>query len=70
VSSYSRTIFCVFVVSDPSFAPEKSPEDVAFGQSIKDWPVFPDTIAALEKLSKHYKLVVLSNVDKVKHLSM
>jgi HAD superfamily hydrolase (TIGR01493 family) len=39
-------------------------ECVAFSQSIKDWPVFPDSSDALAELSKHYKLVVLSNVDR------
>lgn len=39
-------------------------ECVAFGQSIKDWPVFPDSSDALNELSKYYKLVVLSNVDR------
>ncbi|KAK7052303.1 HAD-like domain-containing protein [Favolaschia claudopus] len=34
-----------------------------FGQSIKDWPIFPDTCDALRDLQKHYKLVILSNVD-------
>ena len=36
---------------------------IAFGNSVGNWPVFPDTIEALAKLSKHYRLVVLSNVD-------
>ena len=39
-------------------------ECVTFGQSIKDWPLFPDSAEALFELSKHYKLVVLSNVDR------
>ncbi|KAF7377664.1 hypothetical protein MSAN_00189300 [Mycena sanguinolenta] len=34
-----------------------------FGASIKDWPIFPDTCDALRVLEKHYKLVILSNVD-------
>lgn len=38
-------------------------EDVLFGQSIANWPIFPDTAQALAELKKHYKLVVLSNVD-------
>ena len=37
---------------------------MAFGQSIKDWPVFTDSSDALYELSKHYKLIVLSNVDR------
>ncbi|EIM89045.1 HAD-like protein [Stereum hirsutum FP-91666 SS1] len=36
----------------------------SFGQSIPSWPVFPDTVSALHTLSKTYKLVVLSNVDR------
>ena len=35
-----------------------------FGNSIEHWPVFPDTVAALRRLAKHFKLVVLSNVDR------
>ncbi|KAJ7254635.1 HAD-like domain-containing protein [Mycena haematopus] len=34
-----------------------------FGASIKDWPIFPDTCDALRVLEKHYKFVILSNVD-------
>ncbi|OAQ59928.1 haloalkanoic acid dehalogenase [Pochonia chlamydosporia 170] len=42
-----------------------TPEDrAAFGASIGAWEPFPDTIAALHQLSKHFKLVILSNVDK------
>jgi 2-haloacid dehalogenase len=37
--------------------------DRRFGQSIADWPAFPDTMGALKYLKQHYKLVVLSNVD-------
>ena len=41
-----------------------TPEDcAAYGQSVKDWPAFPDTVDALEYLKRHYKLVILSNVD-------
>lgn len=38
-------------------------ECVAYGNSIKDWPAFPDTADALRYLKQHYKLVILSNVD-------
>ena len=38
-------------------------ECVAYGQSVKNWPAFPDSPAALQYLKKHYKLVILSNVD-------
>ena len=44
---------------------KSTPElDLAFGQSIPDWPVFPDTVAALRYLKQHYKLIILSNVDR------
>jgi len=44
--------------------PITSEEAGAFGSSIGNWPAFPDTVIAMQKLSKQYKLVVLSNVDK------
>ena len=34
-----------------------------YGQSVRDWPAFPDTPGALPYLKQHYKLVILSNVD-------
>ena len=36
----------------------------AVGASVGQWPAFPDTVAALHRLQRHYKLVILSNVDK------
>jgi 2-haloacid dehalogenase len=33
-------------------------------RSVGDWPVFPDTPGALKRLQKHYKLMVVSNVDR------
>ncbi|MCG8406634.1 MAG: haloacid dehalogenase type II [Phycisphaerales bacterium] len=36
----------------------------ALAGSIKDWPAFDDSPAALEVLKRHYKLVILSNIDK------
>ncbi len=38
-------------------------EDAHFGASIKDWPAFNDLPAALRYLKRHFKLVILSNVD-------
>jgi len=37
---------------------------IAFANSLPEWPVFPDTISALARLSKHFSLIVLSNVDR------
>ena len=41
-----------------------TPEEcVAYGESVKDWPAFADSAEALQYLKKHYKLIILSNVD-------
>jgi 2-haloacid dehalogenase len=32
-------------------------------RSVEHWPAFPDSAKALAQLKKHYKLVVMSNVD-------
>jgi 2-haloacid dehalogenase/putative hydrolase of the HAD superfamily len=44
-------------------APATWDECVAYGRSIADWPAFPDSAAALAHLSRHFGLVILSNVD-------
>ncbi|KZT62124.1 putative haloalkanoic acid dehalogenase [Calocera cornea HHB12733] len=36
-----------------------------FAASTAQWYPFPDTVGALAELSKHYKLVVLSNTDQI-----
>ena len=38
--------------------------DRDFGRSLPHWPAFPDSAEALRSLKKHYKLVILSNVDR------
>ncbi len=35
-----------------------------FGASVPDWPEFPDSATSLRYLKQHYKLVILSNVDR------
>ncbi len=39
-------------------------EAAQFGDSIGDWLAFPDTANALVYLKQHYRLVILSNVDR------
>jgi 2-haloacid dehalogenase len=34
-----------------------------FGESVKDWPPFPDSTRALQALGTKYKLAIISNVD-------
>lgn len=48
-----------FSVSEPSSQDAKT-----FGSTVGSWPAFPDTVDALQRLGKFYKLVVLSNVDR------
>ena len=36
----------------------------AFGESVPDWPAFPDSAEALRYLERHYRLVILSNVHR------
>jgi len=38
-------------------------ETRALHESIPSWPPFPDTVAALQRLGKRYKLAVISNID-------
>jgi 2-haloacid dehalogenase len=40
-------------------APRDAAEDAAFGASVGDWPAFADSPAALARLKRHYKLVIL-----------
>ncbi|MFM0165917.1 haloacid dehalogenase type II [Paraburkholderia sediminicola] len=38
-------------------------ECMAYGRSVQNWPAFEDSAEALQYLKKHYKLVILSNID-------
>ncbi len=35
----------------------------ALAISVPDWPAFPDSADALQRLAKHFKLIILSNID-------
>jgi 2-haloacid dehalogenase len=39
-------------------------ENAAFGRSIANWPAFSDTVEALRYLKQHFRLIILSNVDR------
>jgi len=41
-----------------------SDEAEAFSRSVPDWPVFSDSPDALAYLKRHFKLAILSNVDR------
>jgi 2-haloacid dehalogenase len=42
------------------------PEGLAMqiGASVAEWPAFPDSSEALQRLKQRYKLIILSNVDR------
>jgi 2-haloalkanoic acid dehalogenase type II len=44
--------------------PATAAEMAAFGASVKDWPVFADSVAAMQYLNRHFKLVIVSNIDR------
>ena len=39
-------------------------EAESFGRSVPDWPAFEDSAGSLAYLKQHYKLVILSNIDR------
>lgn len=63
---YSQLLATIYPQFASKFSlPEPSARDSeAFGSSIGSWPAFSDTVDALRRLQKYFKLVVLSNVDK------
>jgi len=62
---YTELLATVYEQFSKRFGVAVPPEEAAsFGESIQDWPIFPDTVTALAALSKHFKLTVLSNVDR------
>ena len=48
--------------SELGFHPSES-ELACLGDSLPNWPVFPDTVGALRALQSRFKLAVISNVD-------
>lgn len=44
--------------------PVSDEEAGSLAVSVPDWPAFPDSAEALERLSRRYKLIILSNVDR------
>jgi 2-haloacid dehalogenase len=44
--------------------PVSDEEAGSLAVSVPDWPAFPDSAEALDRLSRRYKLIILSNVDR------
>ncbi len=61
---YARLLAVVYRrLAEEWGVPASWDECLAYGRSVRDWPAFADSAAALAYLKDHYKLVVLSNVD-------
>jgi len=47
-----------------AYGVEPTPAEIAvFGGSVADWPAFPDTVDALARLAKRFRLGVITNCD-------
>lgn len=44
--------------------PVSEAEAESLAVSVPDWPAFPDSAEALERLGRRFKLIILSNVDR------
>jgi 2-haloacid dehalogenase len=63
---YSQLLGVVYKRLAKQWGVEVSNEEAnIFGASVPDWPVFADSAASLQYLKKYYKLVILSNVDRL-----
>jgi 2-haloalkanoic acid dehalogenase type II len=63
---YSQLLSVVFRRLAKAWNVETTNETAnTFGASVPDWPEFPDSAEALQYLGRHYKLVILSNVDRL-----
>ncbi len=56
-----QSVVCAF--ADRLHFQASSAEIHSLDESVRAWPPFPDTVAALRDLKKRYRLVVISNID-------
>jgi 2-haloacid dehalogenase len=52
-------------VGDDVGVPVSDDEAESLAVSVPDWPAFPDSTEALERLTRRYQLIILSNIDRV-----
>lgn len=61
---YPEILKAVHVSFAEKFNLKATPElNEDFGNSVAHWPAFPDAADALRALQKHFKLVIVSNID-------
>ena len=61
---YSLLLAKVYERLAAGFGLPADPAADAFSKSVGDWPAFPDSADALAYLKQHFRLVILSNVDR------
>ena len=61
---YSLLLAKVYEWLAAGFGLPADPAADAFSKSVGDWPAFPDSADALAYLKQHFRLVILSNVDR------
>ena len=62
--TYREVLALTLARMGPSLGLHPTPAQCdAFAASVGDWPPFPDTIDALQRLGAHYQLGIVSNVD-------
>lgn len=63
--SYENVLKEVITRIGKKLSQDKSEEEEkSFSQGVKNWLPFDDTVGALKRLSKKFKLVIISNIDK------
>ncbi|MDG0024517.1 HAD-IA family hydrolase [Trinickia sp. Y13] len=45
--------------------PDDPQSAAAFQRDVLEWPAFPDSVEALKRLRKHFRLVAMTNADRV-----
>lgn len=62
---YPQVLELVFedIARDFGVEPRRADAE-AFGESVSDWPAFDDSAGSLAYLARHYRLGVISNVDR------
>ncbi len=51
-------------IGDEHGVPVSDGDAEEYGSSVGEWPAFPDTVEALQRLRRRFKLVILSNIDR------
>jgi putative hydrolase of the HAD superfamily len=54
---------CWHAVAAPLGLPDSAPIARGLRDSVRDWPAFPDSVEALQRLGRRYKLVAMTNTQ-------